>query len=106
EDGDDVGVLELGRGARLDLEALAVLLLDRGLHAERLHRHVAVEAGVVAAVDHPHAAAADPAGDHVPADAAPAGRRPGRRAHGSNLIRRTVMLSSPPRSLAAPTSAS
>ena len=67
-DGDDVGVLEGGRHARLALEALAELRVGRELGHDDLERHTAAQATVDREVDHAHAAAPDLALDVVGAE--------------------------------------
>ena len=73
EDGDDVRVLEPRRRARLDLEALAALLVEGALHGEGLDRDLPLQDLVPAAVDHPHPAPPDAPDHRVLADLA-AGR--------------------------------
>ena len=69
-DRDDVGVVELGRGAGLALEALAGALVLAQLAEHDLDRHVAPEHGVVGAEDLAHGARADLPDDGVLADLA------------------------------------
>ncbi len=55
EDGDDVGMLKPGRGARLPVEALLGLLAFQHIADDGLESHQAVEAGIPGLVDGPHA---------------------------------------------------
>ena len=55
-DGDDVGVLQPGDGARLDEEAGEGLVIERG---DELHRDEALEQGVLGEVDAPDAPATE-----------------------------------------------
>ena len=59
EDGDHVGVVQLGGGLRLALEAGQEAGVRAVLGAQHLDGHVAAELGVVGAVDGGHAALAD-----------------------------------------------
>ena len=56
-DGDDVGMLELGRRARLADEALAELLACGQLRVQQLERDRAPQMHVLRAIDDAHAAA-------------------------------------------------
>jgi hypothetical protein len=68
EDGDDVGVDELGRGTGLGLEAVEPLGGRRPLGRDELHGDGAAEAGVVGAVHLAHPARADQVLDLVGAE--------------------------------------
>ena len=68
EDLDDVRVLQARHRARLLLESLAVFRVLGEEIGQDLDRHVAVEGGVVRAVDGCHAAAADALHDPVRAE--------------------------------------
>ena len=70
EGGDDVRVVELARGPRLQGEALLVFLavLDVVGEQDRLQRDHAVERRILGAVHHAHRAAAELADDLVAAD--------------------------------------
>ena len=69
-DGDDVGVVERGEGARLTLEAGQALGVLRHRRREHLDRDVAPELRVRGAVHLAHPARADGGGDAVVAEAA------------------------------------
>ena len=69
EDGEDVGMVERRREARLDDEALAEAAVARELRRDQLERHPAVQRELDRLVDDAHAAAPDHpleavAGDH------------------------------------------
>ena len=67
-DRDDVGVIELRRGARLLAEAIDERGVPCELGSEDLHRDLAVEAGLRRAQDEPHRASAEFAVDPVAGD--------------------------------------
>ena len=71
----DVGVVELGDGAGLALEAGAELRAGRQVGGQHLDRHVAAQAGVVGAVDLAHPARADRGDDLVRAEPRAGGER-------------------------------
>jgi hypothetical protein len=58
-DGDDVGVREAGDGPRLDEELVAHAGLELAAGGHELHRHLAVEHGVVGEEDFAHGAVAE-----------------------------------------------
>ena len=57
-DRDDVRMIERGRGARLALEALAAIGIERKLAREHFERDVPLQPGVVGEIDLAHAAGA------------------------------------------------
>src|SRR5581483_3895855 len=67
-DVDDVGVLEPGRGLRLDLEACERLVVRQLTGADHLEGHGAVQPGLAGAVDDAHAAATEVAEDLIAGD--------------------------------------
>ena len=67
-DGDDVGVIEGGGGARLALEALAPFGIGRKVRRQDLHRDVPAKARVPSAIDVTHPAGADELRDAVRPD--------------------------------------
>jgi hypothetical protein len=79
-DGEDVGVIQRGRGARLGLEPAQPLRIVGDVRRQDLDGHVAPEPAVVRAIDLPHATRAEGGTEHVrPEAGAGAGR------HGQGL---------------------
>jgi hypothetical protein len=79
---DDVRVLETACRLGLLEEAPAAVVVGGALDGEGLDRHLALQGLVSAAVDHPHAAAADAAGDQVLPDPPARSRLGGLGQHG------------------------
>src|SRR5678815_4895037 len=67
-DGRDVRVIERGRGARLDEEALAAYAVVGELGGQQLERDVAIEARIVRQEDFAHAAAPEHAANQEAPD--------------------------------------
>ena len=63
EDRHDVGVVQVGRGAGLAVEAADLLGVEQGRRAQDLQRHATAERLLLGLVDDAHAAAADLAED-------------------------------------------
>jgi hypothetical protein len=68
---EDVRMIEGRSGARLPLEALQTLLLDRDCLGQYFDRDLAAEACVPRAVDLAHAACPESDGDFIRAEACP-----------------------------------
>ena len=69
EDGDDIGVVQPGGGARLVAEATAVLLIVAELRVQDLERHAGRQRLALGLVHDPHAAPADEPDDPIIAEA-------------------------------------